>query len=172
MQHIQPEQAQTQPKDPDHKVKGTPDPDLHQESNTIKDQEEEMKNSEKNKTDQEDNNEMELEGLDLQSIVAACARQEVHSIPENQIQLLKSTFLKSKHKDKAGSTQKGKHSRTSSLGIKNQSSKEITKATKVDKKRGRPSNKQPLQELGELLVNSGRNRSMAEKFSSQTPHSQ
>jgi hypothetical protein len=112
-----------------------------------------MKNSEENKTDQEDNDEMELEGLDLQSIATTCARKEVHSIPENQIQLLKSTFLKSKHKDKAGSTQKGKHSTTSSLGIKNHSSKEITKETKEDKKRGRPSNKQLLQELGELLVN-------------------
>jgi hypothetical protein len=61
-----------------------------------------MKNIEERKIDQEDNEEMELEGLDLQSIVVSCERKEVHSIPKNQIQLLKSALLKSKHKEKAG----------------------------------------------------------------------
>jgi hypothetical protein len=63
-------------------------------------------------------------------------------------------------------TQKGKNHVPASLGIKNTSSKEIIKAPKDDKKRGRPSNKQLLQELRELLLNFERIKSMAEKISS------
>jgi len=52
------------------------------------------------------------------------------------------------------------------LGIKNNSRKEIIKAPKDDKKRGRPSNTKILQELVELIQNYGRIKSMVEKLSS------
>jgi hypothetical protein len=44
------------------------DADLHQGNTIIKDRDEEMMNIEERKITQEDNDEMELEGLDLQSI--------------------------------------------------------------------------------------------------------
>jgi hypothetical protein len=59
-----------------------------------------MKNIDERKIDLEDCEKMELEGLDLQIITVTCERQEVHSIPEKKIHLLKSKCLKSKHKEK------------------------------------------------------------------------
>jgi hypothetical protein len=79
---------------------------------------------------------MELEGLEVLSIVFYCARKYVHSIQKNQIQLLKLALLELKHKEKEGYTQKVKHATTSALGIKHFSANESTKLTKEDKKRG------------------------------------
>jgi hypothetical protein len=93
------------------------------------------------KTDLDDLEDMDLEDLDLQGIVVACERKEEHSIPDQQIRLLQSTLIKSRNKEKGTTIQKGKHSSSSSLGIKNSTSKEIIKVPKDDKKRGRPSNK-------------------------------
>jgi hypothetical protein len=81
-------------------------------------------------------------------------------------------LIKSRNKGKGTTTQKGKNTRIASVGIKTNSSKDIIKAPKDDKKRGRPSNKQVLQELGELLLNSRRIKSMAEKLSSHPQPSQ
>jgi hypothetical protein len=97
---------------------------------------------------------MDLEDLDLQGIAATCEWKEEHSIPDQQIRLLQSALIKSRNKEKGAVTQKGKNHVPASLGIKNTSRKEIIKAPKDEKKRGRPSNKQLLQELGELLLNS------------------
>jgi hypothetical protein len=48
----------------------------------------------------EDLEDMELEDLDLQSIMVACERKEEHSIPEHQIKPLKSALIKSRNKEK------------------------------------------------------------------------
>jgi hypothetical protein len=61
---------------------------------------------------------MELEYLNLQSIVVAYERKEEHSIPEKQLKLLQSALLKTKNVKK-----KGKHPSSSSLGINNSSIK-------------------------------------------------
>jgi hypothetical protein len=66
----------------------------------MKDLDEETMTNEENKVDMEEGEEMELEKIDLQRIVSTCEIQEAHSIPNKHIQLLKSTLLKSKHKEK------------------------------------------------------------------------
>jgi Ca2+-binding EF-hand superfamily protein len=115
---------------------------------------------------------MDLEDIDLQGIAIACEWKEEHSILDQQIRLLQNDFIKSRKKEKGAVTKKHNNIVLASLGIMNTSSKEIIKAPKYDKKRGRLSNKQLLQELGELLLNLRTIKSMAEKFSSHPQPSQ
>ena len=60
--------------------------------------------NEENKVDMEEGEEMEIEKIDLQSIATTYEGKESHSIPKKHIQLLKSTLLKSKHKEKVVAT--------------------------------------------------------------------
>ena len=70
----------------------------------MKDLDEETMMNEENKVDMEEGEEMELKKIDLQIIVSICERKEAHSIPKKHIQLMKSTLLKSKHKEKVVAT--------------------------------------------------------------------
>jgi hypothetical protein len=94
--------------------------------------------------DLEDLEDMELQYLDLQSIAVACEMKEEKSIPEHQIKILQSALIKSRNKEKGKASHKGNPSPSSSLGIKNSTSKEPIKVPKDEKKRGRPSIKQLL----------------------------
>jgi len=111
---------------------------------------------------------MEFGEMDLQGIVDACVRWETNSIPEKQIHHLQTTLRKSK--DKFFIASRGKRTTSSSLAIKNVISKESPKLAKEEKKRGRWSNKQLLQELGEFLINLGRITLTTEKFQATPPN--
>ena len=89
---------------------------------------------------------MDLTDMDLQSIAVTCELHDPHSIPEQQLQLLKDCFMHSK--EFWYPTSKGKQTLSSSLYVKTHSSNDNPKLSKEEKKRDRQSNKQLLQELG------------------------
>jgi hypothetical protein len=61
---------------------------------------------------------VDLGELDLQGITVACAWQDTNSIPETQIQLLKSVVLKSKSREKPATSIKGKYMLLPPLALK------------------------------------------------------
>jgi hypothetical protein len=86
--------------------------------------------------------------------MVACAWKDANYILKTHIQLLNLAILNTKSKEKPTITPKGKHIASSSIGIKNTNIKDNPKALKEERNRGRRTNKQLLQELGEFMVNS------------------
>lgn len=80
----------------------------------------------------EDQENMELGELDLQSIATAWEWQDPNSIPNQQLQLLKDALIRSKGHPR--SSHKGKSVVSSSLGVKTNTLKNNSKISKVEKR--------------------------------------
>jgi hypothetical protein len=89
----------------------------------------------------------ELAGIDLVHLEQAYQKQQLYTIPLDQLRKVHKVFL--------NSTAGGSTRANPNLGIQKGSSKEQCKPTKEEKKRGRKPKHQLIQDVGNFLVNSG-----------------
>jgi hypothetical protein len=98
----------------------------------------------------------ELAGIDLVHLEQAYRKQELYTIPQDQLRKVHKVFL--------NSTAGGSTRANSSLGIQRGHSKDQHKPTKEEKKRGRKPKHQLIQDVGNFLVNSGQIHLISDNF--------
>ena len=99
----------------------------------------------------EDLRDQDLGELDLGSMEDACTQKSFDSIPAQQIQLLQESLVKVRDQNK--------------LGVYHPLQKEKPKLKRDNRKRGRKTNLQQLNILGNALVESGKYAQLTEFFS-------
>ena len=123
----------------------------------------EMKISEAGTEDLELRDILDREGMDLVNMVEQWKEIGVEHIPEEQINRINFLFLAQEEVGSKG--QKRGHGETKGMGIKVQGLKQSKPKAKPRRKRGRKSNNEALQELGQMLLNSGKMKNL-EAFTS------
>jgi hypothetical protein len=104
-------------------------------------------------TDLED---QELAGIDMAHLEQAYRKQQLYTIPQDQLRKVHKVFINSS----AGGSARA----NTNLGIQKDTSKEQCKPTKEEKKRGRKPRHQLIQDVGNFLVNSGQINLISESF--------
>jgi hypothetical protein len=98
----------------------------------------------------------ELEGIDMVHLEQAFREQPLYTIPPDQLRKVHKVFL--------NSSVGGKAQANTNLRIQKETSKEQRKTTKEEKKRGRKPKHQLIQDIGNLLVNSGQIHLISDSF--------
>jgi hypothetical protein len=98
----------------------------------------------------------ELAGIDMAHLEQAYRKQQLYTIPVDQLRKVHKVFLNSS----AGGSARA----NSNLGIQKGTSKEQCKPTKDEKKRGRKPKHQLIQDVGNFLVNSGQIHLISDSF--------
>ena len=101
---------------------------------------------------------LEKEGMDLNTIVEQWKQKGVDHIPEEEIERINFLFLSRQDATLRG--QKRNLGATKGLGIKVQTLHHMHSSTKHKNKRGRRTNNEALQELGQMLINSGKMKAL------------
>jgi len=97
---------------------------------------------------------VEREGIDLQNILEQWKNQGMENIPSKQIDRIQYLFLL-REESKARGT-KRIHGDIGTLGLKEGDNQHQESPKQAKRKKGRKSNSVALQELGALLINSGK----------------
>jgi hypothetical protein len=103
-----------------------------------------------------DLDEHDLAGVDLVHLEQAYRKQELYTIPPDQLHKVHKVFLNSSVGSSARSS--------SGLGIHHNQQKDQRKLQKDEKKRGRKSTQQLIQEIGHFMVNSGQIQLISDIF--------
>jgi hypothetical protein len=98
----------------------------------------------------------ELAGIDMAHLEQAYRKQQLYTIPPDQLRKVHKVFLNSS----AG----GKARASTNLGIQKETTKEQRKTTKEEKKRGRKPKHQLIQDVDNFLVNSGQIQLISDSF--------
>jgi hypothetical protein len=104
-------------------------------------------------TDMED---QELVGIDMTHLEQAYHKQQLYTIPLDQLCKMHKLFLNSSAGGSAGAN--------ANLGIQKGTSKDPHKITKEEKKRARKPKHQLIQDVGNFLVNSGQINLISDNF--------
>ena len=115
---------------------------------------EEMSISEAGTEDIELNDILEREGMDLNTMVEQWKERGLEHIPEEEMERFNFLFLAQQEAETKG--QKRGHGATKGLGIKVQGLDQTNQKAKPRCKRGIQSNNEALQELGQMLLKSGK----------------
>jgi hypothetical protein len=97
---------------------------------------------------------IEREGIDLQNILEQWKKQGMDNIPSEQLDRIQYLFLMREEEKTRGI--KHMHGEIGTLGIKAGDSQQQHSPKKAKRKKGRKYNSVALQELGALLINSGK----------------
>jgi hypothetical protein len=97
---------------------------------------------------------MEREGIDLQNILDQWKKQGMDTIPSDQLDRIQYLFLMREEEKSRGI--KCMHGEIGNLGIKLGDNQQPQSPKQSKRKKGRKSNNVVLQELGALLINSGK----------------
>ena len=98
----------------------------------------------------------ELAGIDVAHLEQAYRKQQLYTIPPDQLRKVHKVFL--------NSSVEGKARASTNLGIQKETTKEQQKTTKEEKKRGRKLKHQLIQDIGNFLVNSGQIHLISDSF--------
>jgi hypothetical protein len=104
-------------------------------------------------TDLED---QELAGIDMAHLEQAYRKQQLYTIPPDQLRKVHKVFL--------NSSVGGSARANTNLGIQKGTTKDPRKPTKDEKKRGRKPKHQLIQDVGNFLVNSGQIQLISDSF--------
>ena len=98
----------------------------------------------------------ELAGIDMAHLEQAYRKQQLYTIPPDQLCKVQKVFL--------NSSAEGSARANTNLGIQKETSKEQHNPTKEEKKRGRKPKHQLIQDVGNFLVNSSQMHLISESF--------
>lgn len=104
-------------------------------------------------TDVED---QELAGIDMAHLEQAYRKQQLYTIPPDQLRKLHKVFL--------NSLVGGLARANTNLGVQKGTTKDPCKPTKDEKKRGRKPKHQLIQDVGRFLINSGQIQLISDNF--------
>jgi hypothetical protein len=108
---------------------------------------------------------VEREGIDLTNILEQWKRQGVDSVPTEQLDRIQYLFLLREEAKARGL--KHTHGEIGHLGVKASEGQPQLSPKQTQRKKGRKSNSVALQELGALLINSGKIKKL---FPNSPPH--